>query len=75
VNVALIISNKSDAGVLKLAERYRIPSMVIDKEYFYKTESILEELEKKYTEINNKRTQSKILLETTINNIFNGMNK
>ena len=42
--VALIISNRKDAGVLAIAKQHNIPSIVIDKKLFYETESLLQEL-------------------------------
>lgn len=44
IQVALIVANKSTAGVLKLAADHGIPSRIITKEQFYQTESFLEEL-------------------------------
>ncbi len=39
--VALVVSNKPDAGVLKIAEAHEIPAQVIDRPYFYESEEIL----------------------------------
>ena len=44
IQVALIVTNKSTAGVLKLAADHGIPSCIITKEQFYQTESFLVEL-------------------------------
>ena len=43
--VSLIISNKSNAGVLEKAAAFGIPTLLIDREKFYKTEDILKELD------------------------------
>ena len=43
--VSLIISNKSNAGVLEKAEVFGIPTLLINREEFYKTEDILKELD------------------------------
>ena len=43
--VSLIISNKSNAGVLKKAAAFGIPTLLINREKFYKTEDILKELD------------------------------
>ncbi len=42
IEVGLIISNNSKAGVLNLAERKGIDSKVIDKDFFYKSEKIVQ---------------------------------
>jgi phosphoribosylglycinamide formyltransferase-1 len=44
VEVSLIVSNKADAGVLNFAEHYDIPSMIIDREFFYGSNQMLFEL-------------------------------
>lgn len=44
--VALIISNKPDAGVLAIAERNGIPTMVLDKERFLRGDGYVPELNK-----------------------------
>jgi len=44
VNVALIVSNKADAGVLGIAERHGIPALVIQRNNFYHSEQLLEAL-------------------------------
>lgn len=45
IKVGLIISNRSTAGVLDLAAKFDIPSLVIKKAEFYSSEAILLELE------------------------------
>lgn len=40
-NVSLIVSNKADAPVLDMARANGIPTLVIDRQYFYHTEDIL----------------------------------
>ncbi len=44
VNVALIVSNKADAGVLGIAERHEIPALVIQRSGFYRSEQLLDDL-------------------------------
>ncbi len=44
VNVALIVSNKADAGVLGIAERHGIPALVIQRNGFYHSEQLLDDL-------------------------------
>lgn len=40
VRVALVVSNKKDAGVLDIAREYDIPTQVIDRRMFYETEDL-----------------------------------
>jgi phosphoribosylglycinamide formyltransferase-1 len=42
--VTLIVSNKSDAGVLKIAQASKIPTLIIDKEKFFRGNGYAEEL-------------------------------
>lgn len=42
--VSLVLSNKSDAGVLQIASVNNIPSMIIDKEKFFRGNSYVDEL-------------------------------
>jgi phosphoribosylglycinamide formyltransferase-1 len=44
--VALIVCNKPGAGVLKIAEREGIPSLLIEKERFFDGDNYLSELQK-----------------------------
>ncbi len=46
VKVALIVCNKPGAGVLTIASNHNIPSVLIDKERFFKDDAYLEELQK-----------------------------
>lgn len=41
VNVSLVISNKQNAGVLAIAAEFKVPSLVIDRSYFYNSEQIV----------------------------------
>jgi len=41
INVTLIVSNKADAPVLDMARANGIPTLVIDRGYFYQSEDIL----------------------------------
>lgn len=40
-NVSVIISNKQDAGVLKIAEEYSVPTLIIEKEQFFRGDGYL----------------------------------
>ena len=40
--VALVVSNKKDAGVLDIAREHNIPGRVIDRRMFYETEEVLD---------------------------------
>ncbi len=44
IEVGLIVSNRANAGVLTMAEDREIPSMIIDRTYFYDSNQILFEL-------------------------------
>jgi phosphoribosylglycinamide formyltransferase-1 len=44
IEVALIVCNKPGAGVLKIAEANQIPSLVIDKEKFFRGNGYVDEL-------------------------------
>ncbi len=46
VRVALVVSNKKDAGVLDIAREHGIPTQVIDRKMFYETEDLLGILKK-----------------------------
>jgi phosphoribosylglycinamide formyltransferase-1 len=46
VRVALVVSNKKDAGVLDIAREHGIPTQVIDRKMFYETEIVLDILKK-----------------------------
>jgi len=41
IRVALIVSNKQNAGVIAIASEYDIPTQIIDRHGFYETEEIL----------------------------------
>lgn len=47
VQVALIVSNKADAGVLQIARSEGIPELLINRGYFYDSEDILSVLSDK----------------------------
>lgn len=42
--VALVVSNKADAGVLNIAREHSIPTLIIQRKSFYETADILEDL-------------------------------
>jgi phosphoribosylglycinamide formyltransferase-1 len=46
IRISLIVSNKPQAGVLSIAERENIPSLIIEKEKFFRGDAYLPELEK-----------------------------
>jgi phosphoribosylglycinamide formyltransferase 1 len=45
--VALIVSNKKDAGVLDIAKAYQVETLIIDRAYFYDSQAILQVFEQK----------------------------
>ena len=44
IRVALVVSNKKDAGVLNIAQEHKIPTLILSKSAFYETETLLETL-------------------------------
>ena len=46
IRIALIVSNKPQAGVLAIAEKENIPSLLIEKEKFFRGDAYLPELKK-----------------------------
>lgn len=44
VKVALIVSNKSEAGVLQIAAAHKIPVLIIEKEKFFRGNAYVDEL-------------------------------
>lgn len=46
IEVGLLLSNKPNAGALKHAENYGVPTIVFNRETFFHSENILEELKK-----------------------------
>jgi phosphoribosylglycinamide formyltransferase-1 len=42
INISLIVSNKTDAGVLTIAHQHHIPTLVLEKDKFYKNAYINE---------------------------------
>jgi len=44
INISLIVSNKPEAGVLKIAEREKIPTLIIEKEKFFRGNAYSNEL-------------------------------
>lgn len=42
VKVALVVSNKKDAGVLEIAKAHNIPTQIIHRQMFYETEELLD---------------------------------
>lgn len=43
IRISLIVSNKSSAKVLEMAAKNNIPTQVISRDYFYKSEKVLED--------------------------------
>lgn len=43
-NVALVVSNKKKAGVVQIAEKENIPTLIIERDKFFSDDSYLEEL-------------------------------
>jgi len=50
-NVVLIVCNKPDAGVLSIAQKENIPSLLIEKERFFRADAYLSELQKLNTDL------------------------
>jgi phosphoribosylglycinamide formyltransferase 1 len=44
VKIGLVVSNKPEAGVLKIAEEFGIPSLIIEKEKFFRGNAYVDEL-------------------------------
>ncbi len=44
IHVALVVCNKPQAGVLKIAEVHRIPTLLIEKEQFFRGNAYVDEL-------------------------------
>lgn len=44
-NIALIVCNKANAGVLKIAEQFDIQTLIINRKDFYESENIIKTLE------------------------------
>ena len=44
INISLIVSNKADAGVLTIAEKEGIPTLIIEKERFFRGDGYSSEL-------------------------------
>ena len=45
--ISLIVSNKKEAGVLQIANKEKIPSIIIEKEKFFRGNAYLDELKEK----------------------------
>ena len=45
IRVDLVVSNKSNAGVLNIAEEFNIPVLIIDKEQFFRGNNYIDELQ------------------------------
>jgi formyltetrahydrofolate-dependent phosphoribosylglycinamide formyltransferase len=45
--IALVVSNKADAGVLEIASSYKIPTLIIEKEQFFRGDTYLPALKEK----------------------------
>jgi phosphoribosylglycinamide formyltransferase-1 len=42
--VTLLISNRADAGAVKMAQEYGVETMIVDREQFFSSRSVLDEL-------------------------------
>jgi len=51
VNISLIVSNKASANVLNRAKNNTIPTLVIDRDLFYKGNTLIEELKSMQTDL------------------------
>ena len=49
--VVLVVCNKPNAGVLAIAEEYKIPTQIIDRQSFYNTEELLTVLKSKNVDL------------------------
>jgi phosphoribosylglycinamide formyltransferase 1 len=49
--VTLILSNKAEAGIFKIAEKERIPAILIDKEQFFRGDTYIKLLEEAGTDL------------------------
>ncbi len=47
VKISLIVTNKKNAGVLEISEKEKIPSLIIEKEKFFRGNAYLDELKEK----------------------------
>lgn len=45
VKVALVVSNRVDAGVIRIAEAFNVPSILINRTTFFQTENLLKTLD------------------------------
>jgi len=45
IKIALIVSNKPDAGVLQIANRHEVPTLVIERDAFFKGDGYVTQLE------------------------------
>jgi phosphoribosylglycinamide formyltransferase 1 len=51
VNISLIVSNKASANVLNRAKNNTIPTLVLDRDLFYKGNTLIEELKSMQTDL------------------------
>lgn len=47
IHVGLIVCNKPDAGVLKIAAKENVPAFIIEKERFFRSDAYIKELKEK----------------------------
>ena len=45
INIGLVVSNKLEAGVLNIAAAYQVPTLIIDKDRFFKGDAYVKELQ------------------------------
>ena len=51
VNISLILTNKPEAGVLKRAEKLEVPTLIFNRDTFYKTNLIVNTLKEENTDL------------------------
>jgi phosphoribosylglycinamide formyltransferase 1 len=51
IHVVLIVSNNAEAGVLKIAQKENIPSLLIQKEKFFQGDAYIKELKEKQIDL------------------------
>ncbi|MFX8758762.1 formyltransferase family protein, partial [Acinetobacter baumannii] len=47
IEIALVVSNKPEAGVLKMATNHSVPTLIIEKEQFFRGNAYVDELKQR----------------------------